>query len=54
MFCDQSFQLKIMSSSHCLGKSRHLRQERVAIRRATASTLANGDRGRDDLLILYE
>ena len=50
---DRSFQLKIMSSSHCLGKSRQLRQERVAIRRATVPVLANGDRGRDDLSILY-
>lgn len=33
-----------MSSSHCLGKSRHSRQERIAERRATASVLTNGNR----------
>jgi len=35
-----------MSSSHCLGKSRHSRQERVSIRRATVPVLANGSRGK--------
>lgn len=43
-----------MSSSHCLGKSRHLRQERVAVRRATVPVLANGDRGRGDLVIVID
>ncbi|CAF1407174.1 unnamed protein product [Rotaria sp. Silwood1] len=33
-----------MSSSHCLGKSRDSRRERVSIRRATVSNLANGSR----------
>jgi hypothetical protein len=42
-----------MSSSHCLGKSRHARQERISIRRATVSILANGNRGKDNLKILY-
>jgi len=37
-----------MSSSHCLGKSRHSRQERVAGRRATASRLTNGNRGKTE------
>jgi len=40
-----------MSSSHCLGKSRHSRQERVAIRRATVPILANGNRGKTHGLI---
>ncbi len=38
-----------MSSSHCLGKSRHSRQERVSIRRATVPILANGNRGKSHL-----
>lgn len=38
-----------MSSSHCMGKSRDSRRERVSIRRATASILANGSRGKKSI-----
>jgi hypothetical protein len=42
-----------MSSSHCLGKSRDARRERVSIRRATVPILANGNRGKNNLIVLH-
>ncbi|CAF0734571.1 unnamed protein product [Adineta steineri] len=39
-----------MSSSHCLGKSRDSRRERVSIRRATVPNLVNGNRETHSLI----
>ncbi|CAF1443600.1 unnamed protein product [Rotaria sordida] len=39
-----------MSSSHCLGKSRDSRRERVSIRRATVPILSNGNRETHSLI----
>ena len=43
-----------MSSSHCLGKARDSRRERVSIRRATVSNIVNGSRGEHCLEILFQ
>ncbi|CAF0718118.1 unnamed protein product [Adineta steineri] len=39
-----------MSSSHCLGKSRDSRRERVSVRRATVPNLVNGNRETHSLI----